>query len=262
MITTTWTDLVTVALLGTDRRDPPAPPVGPIGDVVADAQLHDPARLMLATVGAVTAARRSAWRPLPDDIGRPSVAPDPRPITPPPATQAFADVRLHVPLMMPEFLDTIHTGGWRLAPELVVPVLQLARGRPDLAGGVARIVGPVGQWLMQHWPALSPPTGRRAAAPAGPPPITPELEALLAAPPEQLAETVAGGLLSGDLDQAHRAVLVNLLVRVPRRTLAVVLVRLDAASQRDRSPLIDHLVTVARVRLDALATLDPPQEHA
>ena len=57
-----WEELVTVALLGTDRRDPPAID-GPIGDLVADAVGAEPAERMLAEVAAATAVRRAAFVP-------------------------------------------------------------------------------------------------------------------------------------------------------------------------------------------------------
>jgi hypothetical protein len=35
-LTEHWLELVTVALLGTDRREPPDPPVGALADLVSD----------------------------------------------------------------------------------------------------------------------------------------------------------------------------------------------------------------------------------
>ena len=56
-----WAEIVTAALLGTDRREPPPPPPGPVADLVADAVRPDGAARMLATVGALAAARRAAF---------------------------------------------------------------------------------------------------------------------------------------------------------------------------------------------------------
>ena len=68
-----WRELVTAALLGTDRREPPVPPIDAIADVVADAVRPDAASRMLATVGAVAAARRAGVRAR--AAGRPAAGP-------------------------------------------------------------------------------------------------------------------------------------------------------------------------------------------
>ena len=63
--TPTGSELVTAALLGTERRQPPHPPIAPVADVVDDSVLADDAARMLATVSTVIAARRAAFVPLP-----------------------------------------------------------------------------------------------------------------------------------------------------------------------------------------------------
>ncbi len=59
-----WQQLVTAALLGTDRRDPPDPP-GPLADLVADTARSSPSERMLAQVAACTAVRRAGVVPGP-----------------------------------------------------------------------------------------------------------------------------------------------------------------------------------------------------
>ena len=60
-----WQQLLTVALLGTDRRDPPPPLHGPVGEVVADTVRQEPSARMLADVAACAAVRRAAFLPGP-----------------------------------------------------------------------------------------------------------------------------------------------------------------------------------------------------
>ena len=56
-----WRQLVTAAMLGTDRREPPVPPPGLVTDLVDDAVRPDGASRMLAAVGAVAAVRRAGF---------------------------------------------------------------------------------------------------------------------------------------------------------------------------------------------------------
>ena len=77
-----WRELVTAALLGTDRRDPP-PPVGQLADLVADTARAAPSERMLAQIAACTAVRRAAFVPAQP---LPPLAPpesDDRPVCPP-----------------------------------------------------------------------------------------------------------------------------------------------------------------------------------
>ncbi len=57
-----WSDLVTVALLGTDRRDPPEAPAGLLADLIDDTLHEAPSQRMLAAVSAGAAARRAGVR--------------------------------------------------------------------------------------------------------------------------------------------------------------------------------------------------------
>ena len=58
-MSTVWAELVTTGLLGTDRRDPPDLPAGPVADVVADALDRTPAARLLTAVAATTCAAPS-----------------------------------------------------------------------------------------------------------------------------------------------------------------------------------------------------------
>ena len=71
----TWNELVTVGLLGTDRRDPPDLPAGPLADTVADALRPTPQGRLLAAVATMVTAQRCGATPLSPGPGL--LAPDP-----------------------------------------------------------------------------------------------------------------------------------------------------------------------------------------
>ncbi len=73
-----WRELVAVAMLGTDRRNPPEP-TGVIADLVDDTVRSTPSERMLAQVAATVAVRRAGVLPGParapiagPDVGRPA----------------------------------------------------------------------------------------------------------------------------------------------------------------------------------------------
>ena len=117
-----WHEMVTVALLGTDRRDPP------------DAAARRPGRprrrrTRAHAVAAAAAAggrvhRRAPRRCGAGPAGRSPVAPparDPRPLRPPAATGTWRRVVADWPVLEDEWCWRWSRAGRRLAPELVPP---------------------------------------------------------------------------------------------------------------------------------------------
>ena len=81
--------MVTVALLGTDRRDPPSPLAGGLADLAADDPQPTPSQRLLQQVAGCAVAQRAGVLPGPS---APLLAPpddDPRPVTPPSATATW-----------------------------------------------------------------------------------------------------------------------------------------------------------------------------
>lgn len=237
-----WAELVTVALLGTDRREPPAPPPGGFADLAADLQPGATAAGLAQQVAAVAAVRRAAFTPgAPADVLQPPAA-DVRPVTSPAACAAWQKVVADWPVVEDEWLLAVVRGGWRLSPELVVPLLARHRGDEVRHARVRVAAGPLGEWMVD-W---SPPLGRTSRK-ALPPeelaarlahlpelPITPDLAPLVERiGPEgarEVAAALAGGLSNGSLTVANRAVLVNLCARLHRsvlRPVAAALLRVD-----------------------------------
>jgi hypothetical protein len=253
-----WRDAVTVALLGTDRREPPSPPDGGLADLAADHPLPSPSQRLLQQVAACTIVRRAGVVPGPPAaVVAPPVV-DPRPVTPPGATATWRHVVSDWPLLEDEWLLAVVRSGRRLAPELVPTLLARHRADATRHARVLAAAGPLGGWMIEWSPRLAC-TSRRAPVmeSIGELPelaITPDLAGLLTAAGAEVAKVLAGGLAEGRLLTSHRAVLVNLIARLRPDTLealATALGRVDpslpsiglAFSLADLARLRHHMLT-------------------
>jgi hypothetical protein len=215
-----WRELVTTAMLGTDRRDPPS---GLFDDLVADTLRAVPSERMLAQVAACTAVRRAGVLPgLPADRLQPPPTDD-RPVCTPAAVERWHHVTTSWPVLEDEWMLTLITNGWRVAPELVPAVLWRHRSDPVRRARAEVACGPLAGWLVSHLPDLGARSTRVTIDPevlAELPelPIPPDLLDLLGAPGDvgaALAELIVGG----ELGAPHRAVIVNLIARTPTGSL-------------------------------------------
>ena len=251
-----WETLVTVALLGTDRRDPPAGATV-IDELVDDTQRARPAARLLAQAAAVTAARRAGARPGAPEAPFVPPPPDDRPACPSAAADRWRHVVAVWPVLEDEWLAAVIAGGWRIEPVLV-PALLLRHQR-DMArlALVDVAAGPLARWLVDVDDELGDALGARLER------LTPRSTLALPALPipdalarwrEQDLASVAGNLLaglrSGQLAASHRTVLVNLVARLTPdvdglRHLADALSRLDP---------LDPAVSLATALADLAAT--------
>ncbi|GHD94531.1 DUF5691 domain-containing protein [Streptomyces naganishii] len=147
-----WEELVTTALLGTDRRRPP----GGAGRE-APVALLDAAALQ-------TVRRRAGLRPAPA-AGRPEPAPaDPRPPLPAAAARRLALLLADRPgtggggrrgtapdlmELLPQWLAAANAHGYAPAPQALPALLDAARGRTDLRPAVLAFAGPRALWLAR-----------------------------------------------------------------------------------------------------------------
>ena len=261
MLNDYWNEMVTVALLGTDRRDPPTAPPGGLGDLAADDPQPTPSQRLLQQVAGCTVVRRAgllAGAPV-ATVAPP--APDLRPPTPRSATTTWRRVVADWPLLEDEWVLAVVRNGRRLAPELVPPLL--ARHRTDATRHARALVaaGPLGDWMIEWSPRL-------ACAAKHPPvvellaelpelPILPELVSLLSAPPAQVARTLSAGLESAQFARAHKAVLVNLLARVDPASLPAVAQAIDRVEPSSPSiGLAFALADLAHLRHHMLTELE------
>jgi hypothetical protein len=206
-----------VALLGTDRRDPPDAPAGLLADLVDDTIRESRSQRMLAAVSAGAVARRAGF------VAGPAcdllVAPehDPRPMCTVAAAATWKYVVAEWPVLEDEWVLTVIEHGLRLPPDVVVALLIRHRTDATRLARAAVAAGPVARWVTEHVPEVAPRTSARVDADAvmSVPPLAvpPELAELLAADAHTFSSALAAAFNAGRFGAAHRAVLVNLVAR-------------------------------------------------
>ncbi|MFF9039909.1 DUF5691 domain-containing protein [Streptomyces sp. NPDC014892] len=147
-----WEELVTTALLGTDRRTPP----GAVSGREAPVALLDAAAVATVRRRAGIRPVRAAARPAP-------AAPDPRPPLPPAATRRLTTLLTDRPgtgggrrgaapdlmELLPQWLALANAHGYAAPPEALPALLDAARGRTDLRPAVLAFAGPRALWLAR-----------------------------------------------------------------------------------------------------------------
>lgn len=253
-----WRELVTAALLGTDRREPPAPPAGLVADVVDDAVRPDGAARMLAAIGAVAAVRRAAFVA---DRASPPLQPPPtddRPMCDPRAASTWRTVIAEWPVLEDEWLLTVIEQGRRLPPDLIAESLLRHRRDATRRARVAVAAGPSAAWLVSHVPDLESTAKTTVSAEAVTTlpelPVPPDLAELLTADAHTFVQRLVSGFDDRVFGAAHKAVLVNVVARCRPAVL------LDAAAALDatRVGLALALADLARLRHRMLVELGAP----
>lgn len=257
-----WDRLVTAALLGTDRRDPPEPE-GAVADLVDDTVRTEPSQRMLAQVAACAVVRRAGVRPGPPVSRLQPPSDDERP-----ACSAAAVARWHHivrawPVLEDEWMLVLLAAHWRAAPELVPTMLRRHRGDPVRRARVLAAAGPLGPWLVDHLPDLASSAVRRQVTPEAigelpELPIPAELEALLGASGAAAGGAIGAALESGAMGASHRAVLINLVARIDEAGLEPFADVLGAVEPNAPGhALATVLVDLATTRRRMLDELDP-----
>jgi len=266
-----WSELVTTSLLGTDRRDPPALD-GLIGELVADSVRPNPSARMLTAVGACVAVRRAGVQPAaPADPLSPPAA-DERPECVPAASDRWRHLTSSWPVLEDEWMITLISRGWRLAPELVPAALRRHRRDRVRRARVFVAAGPLAAWLVDHVPELAAnasggsltPTAREQLGELPELPIPPELTVLLDRSGAEIGGFIAVGVEDGSLAHAHRGVLVNVIARCAPDGLADIADVLGAVDSRSSghalASVLADLATTRRRMLDELGR--PDAAHA
>lgn len=147
-----WEELVTTALLGTDRRTPP----GAVSGREAPVALLDAAAMETVRRRAGIRPVRAAARPEP-------AAPDRRPPLPPAAARRLTTLLAERPgagggrrgaapdlmELLPQWLASANAYGYAAPPELLPALLDAARGRTDLRPAALAFAGVRALWLAR-----------------------------------------------------------------------------------------------------------------
>lgn len=258
-----WRSLVTTALLGTDRRDPPVV-ADPFGELVDDLAAGAPSERMLSLVGACVAVRRAGVRPGPPRAPVDRPADDERPVCPPEAVDRWRHVVASWPVLEDEWTITLIERGWRLDPSLVPPVLRRHRRDAIRHGRAIVAAGPVAPWLVEHRPDLGSTRSRVTVDPAAfvalpDLPVPPDLAAAVGdhdGPNGSGLDPLVDDIASARLGAAHRAVLVNLVARLDPARLAPLGERLASvdpmAPGHPLASVLSDLVSTRAAMLDEL----------
>ncbi|UUU31412.1 DUF5691 domain-containing protein [Streptomyces sp. CA-210063] len=147
-----WEELVTTALLGTDRRTPPGSVPG-----------RDAPVALLDAAAVETVRRRAGIRPVRAAARPEPVAPDRRPPLPPAATRRLATMLADRPgtgggrrgaapdlmELLPQWLALANAYGYAAPPQALPALLDAARGRTDLRPAALTFAGTRALWLAR-----------------------------------------------------------------------------------------------------------------
>ncbi|MET8681609.1 DUF5691 domain-containing protein [Streptomyces sp. NPDC004647] len=152
-----WEELVTAALLGTERRRPPVAGAG-----------RDPATALLDAAALGTVRRRAGLRPAAARPRPPAAPADVRPPLPPAARRRLATLLADraagtgaggsggrrgtapdLTELLPQWLAAANRHGYRAPAALLPALLDAARARTDLRPEALALAGPRAQWLAR-----------------------------------------------------------------------------------------------------------------
>ena len=246
-----WSTLVTIAVLGTDRRPLPRAAPGWESPVPAD----DPAVELLNRAAAVATARRSGMRPGRSPSLIEPVPVDPRPMCPPAAAAQLTRMLAgQHDILMPEWFARCRAAGFQLPLHLLPALLLRGRRNPALDIAVRAIAGARAAWLAEAMPELrikatpgTVPVGADPFLPPGPPP---DSGAVVSAIVETFLDRSATWAAVGQIRLAVAALdptwLPTLILELNRAPF-------HAMTERTRVELLG----VAQLRTEMLAVLTP-----
>lgn len=150
-----WQDIVTTALVGTERRSLTLPPsTGQLGDLLSHLNPSDPEGGLLSAAAAISLYQQAGQLPAKDSQSLPEPCqPDELPCCSPRAAQHLRLMLLgEREKLLPEWLTATAKAGKR-APEHCLPqLLDLGRNSRQLREAILPVLGKRGRWLAAQNP--------------------------------------------------------------------------------------------------------------
>lgn len=147
---TYWHELITTALVGTERQRPGLPSGGTtLGDSLAGLEGQSPERLLLAAAGTTALYQRVGSLPARDERSLPSPAePDAQPVCTIRAAQQLELMLAGTHAgALPEWLRAAAARGVRVPEHLLPELLQAGRQDRSLRAPILEVAGKRGRWL-------------------------------------------------------------------------------------------------------------------
>jgi len=150
-----WQELVTTAILGTERRAPSLQPGGDaLSELVSRLDQSDPEAALLGAAAATALHRAAGQLPIS------GVAPTAEPCGPEDAPRCSAMSGHHLGLMLrgeyrevlPEWLGAVAAAGKRAREERLPGLLELGRTQAELREAILAVLGRRGLWLAGQSP--------------------------------------------------------------------------------------------------------------
>lgn len=259
-----WGELVTTALLGTDRRPVPQPPAGPVADVVADLGIvvgdGEPETRFLNQVATITLARRLAAQPGP---AVPPLAPpelDRRPLCSPAAAASWRRLVEEWPLLEDEWLAVAMAKDVRLPGDVLIDLLDRHRTDVRRRSIIDHIAGPVCAWTCEHL-GMAPAPRHAGIEPPGIPPalaVHPDAPLQKAAnDPSAFAASLLAVLAADSFSAADRLLLEHALTRCAPSALPLAVEALASVTDHPRSGVAaSMLAALGRERVAMLHSFE------
>ena len=219
-----WEQLMTVALLGTDRRRS----AGPRQARWPTSWLTPPGRQPRSECSPRSQRAPPfgvpGWCPGRSSTKLSMPETDARPMCVPAAVERWHYITESWPILEDEWTLTLISNGWRIAPELLPAMLLRHRSDAIRRTRVMVGAGDAGRWLVGHLPDLEP---RHSAVSVTPEalhslpklPIAPELAEMLDWPGAKVGTMLAQSIQTGSLGHSHKPMLVNLVARIHQEAL-------------------------------------------
>ena len=149
-----WHELVTTALLGTERRQVALPTDGSFNSLFAPLAMAEAEQALLSAAALLSQYRRAGRTAVPTDAPLPAPAPADA------LTNASAQSRYHLTQMLngqhrellSEWLNLAQVAQVAAPPPHLAALLDLGNTQPALRGLIAPVLGTRGRWLAEHNP--------------------------------------------------------------------------------------------------------------